>query len=272
MLAAVRQAHGTLGAPRLGCGWRMTEIQLNYEVSGQDYHGLVLGGGIKQPLAAVVLLPDWRGRSQLALDHAQFLVKLGCVVTIADLYGGGLSSTDPMQVGPMVKHLLEHRDEGAAALHACVEATRHHVGKNVPIFCLGFSAGGMIALDYGRKGANVDGIIICSALLKTAEIGKPTGISAPVLILQGTRDVVSPMSVINDVIAEMDAAGNNFRFDLYGQTHHAFDNPEAGTDPGARLVYSPQSARRARQAITEFVTELSSQRRSSSQVQIPDGE
>ncbi|AMP15721.1 dienelactone hydrolase family protein [Collimonas pratensis] len=63
------------------------------------------------------------------------------------------------------------------------------------------------------------------------------------------------MDVVNAVIKEMDEAGNDFRFELYSQTHHAFDNPEAGTDPTARLVYSPSSAARARLAIAEFLRE-----------------
>jgi dienelactone hydrolase len=125
----------------------------------------------------------------------------------------------------------------------------------MPIFCLGYSAGGMIALDYGRSGAKLAGVILCSALLKTAEQGMNARIACPVLILQGTQDVVSPMTVINDVIAEMDQAGDDFRFELYGQTHHAFDNPQAGTDPTARLVYSPSSAARARRAMAEFIAE-----------------
>jgi len=63
------------------------------------------------------------------------------------------------------------------------------------------------------------------------------------------------MEVIDAVIAEMDEAGNDVRFLLLSQTHHAFDNPEAGTDPAARLVYSPASAKRAREAIAAFITE-----------------
>lgn len=113
----------------------------------------------------------------------------------------------------------------------------------------------MIALDYGRSGGDVAGIIVCSALLKTAMSEMSTRITVPVLLLQGTQDVVSPMDVVNAVIAEMDKAGNDFRLELYGQTHHAFDNPEAGTDPTARLVYSPRSAARARRAIVEFLLE-----------------
>ena len=76
------------------------------------------------------------------------------------------------------------------------------------------------------------------------------------LILQGTLDQVSPMETVAAVVTEMDSAGNDVRFQLYTQTHHAFDNPEAGSDPNARLVYSPTSARRAKAAIAAFVTEV----------------
>ena len=102
----------------------------------------------------------------------------------------------------------------------------------------------------------VAGIILCSALLKTAAEQMETRIRSPILILQGTQDQVSPMSTIAALIAEMDCAGNDVRLELYTQTHHAFDNPDVGTDPSARLVYSPQSARRASVAIESFLDEI----------------
>lgn len=231
------------------------EAPLPYAAGEQQYLGLLLKAADQHPTAAVALLPDWRGQSGLARDHALYLVQQGCMVGIADLYGAGLSPKDPSQVGPLVKRLLDHRDEGVKALHACVEAMRLHLAPDVPVYCLGYSAGGVVALDYGRSGANVAGIVVCSALLQTAAFGMPTRIAAPVLVLQGTQDVVSPMDVVNAVIKEMDDAGNDFRLELYGQTHHAFDNPEAGIDPTARLVYSPRAAARARLAITEFLCE-----------------
>lgn len=156
----------------------------------------------------------------------------------------------------MVKHLIDHRNDGVDALAACVEQLRHKVRSNTLIFCLGYSAGGMIALDYGRSGGEVAGIIVCSAMLKTAEEGMGKRIRSPVLILQGTQDQVSPMSVIAEVVEEMDGAGNDVRLELYTRTHHAFDNPDAGTDPSARLVYSPESARRAHAAIASFLAEV----------------
>jgi len=237
----------------------MIETELNYTAGNQNYRGLLHQPPGGQARAAVVLLPDWRGQSGLSRDHAGHLVSLGCAVVIADLYGDGFSPDSPDQVGPMVKRLIEHRDQGVAALAACVARLRQAVAAGTPILCLGYSAGGMVALDYGRSGADIAGIILCTALLKTAAEGMSTRIAAPVLILQGTQDQVSPVDTIAAVIAEMDAAGNDVRFELYSQTHHAFDNPDAGTDPNARLVYSPTSARRAKASIAAFLAEVTGQ-------------
>jgi dienelactone hydrolase len=229
------------------------ETKIDYVVGTQRYCGMLLKAPVEQLKAGVVLLPDWRGQSALARDHANHLVALGCAVAIADLYGDGFNPDSPDQVGPMVRRLIEHRQQGVDALAACTKRLRQELPAGTPIFCLGFSAGGMVALDYGRSGADVAGIILCSALLKTAAPGMGTRIRAPVLILQGTQDQVSPMETIAEVVTEMDNAGNDVRFELYSQTHHAFDNPEAGTDPKARLVYSPTSTQRAKRAIADFL-------------------
>ncbi|MET3654838.1 dienelactone hydrolase family protein [Dyella japonica] len=232
------------------------EAAFNYASGTRSYFGLLLTGSETAPKAACVLLPDWRGLSPLARDHARFLVELGCTVVIADLYGDGFTPSSPDQVGPMVQRLVEHREEGVGALAACISQLRKVVPEGTPILCLGYSAGGMIALDYGRSGAIISGIILCSALLKTAAPGMNAFIRAPVLVLQGTQDQVSPMATIVAVVSDMDKAGNDVRFELYSQTHHAFDNPEAGEDTNARLCYSPRSGRRAQRAIASFLTEV----------------
>lgn len=238
----------------------MVESALDYMVEQQRYSGLLVKASGAAPRAASVLLPDWRGQSSLAREHAGYMVSLGCTVAIADLYGDGFSPTSPDQVGRMVQRLIEHRAQGVAALAACVARLRQEVPAGTPVLCLGYSAGGMVALDYGRSGADIAGIILCSALLRTAAPGMDTRIRAPVLILQGTQDQVSPVDTIAAVIAEMDEAGNDVRFELYSQTHHAFDNPQAGDDPNARLVYSARSAARARRAVADFITEVTGAR------------
>jgi len=232
---------------------KLQEEKMEYLVSGQRYIGILLKASSEEPKAAVVLLPDWRGQSKLAYEHANHLIDLGYTVVIADLYGDGFTPNSPTEVGPLVKQLIEQRVESVQILVACTKQLKTIISSNTPIFHLGFSAGGMIALDYGRMGADSAGIILCSALLKTALPKMNQHIHAPILILQGTQDEVSPMHTILEIIEEMDKVENDTNIHLYSQTHHAFDNPEAGTDPKARLVYSKKSAQRAKNDIENFI-------------------
>jgi dienelactone hydrolase len=233
----------------------LVETALTYVSESASYHPLVVHRQGDRPKALVVLLPDWQGQSPLARDHAGALATHGFAVAIVDLYGNGWSPTDPEEVGPLVQRLIADRAIGVASLTACVAELRRH--WDAPVVCLGYSVGGMIALDYARNGPDIAGVVVCSALLKTAVEGTSTTINAPLLVLQGTQDQVSPVATIAELIDEMDAAGNDVRFELYSQTHHAFDNPDAGDDLTSRLVYSPNSAQRAHAAIARFIAEVS---------------
>lgn len=233
-----------------------TEVDIGYAAGGRRYVGTLVSAAAP-PRALVVLLPDWRGRSHLALDHAAHLAGLGCTTLVADLYGDGYNPTEPDHVTPMVQHLLNHRAEGVAALSAAVAAVRDTAGTPAqPTITLAYSAGAVAALDHGRRTRESAAIIVCSGLLQTAEPGTPSEIGAPVLLMQGSQDQVSPMPVVAELVEEADAAGNDLRVMLMSQTHHAYDNPEAGTDPTARLVYSPRSAARARLAIASMLDEV----------------
>lgn len=229
--------------------------EVRYTAAGRRYVGRSVPAAAP-PRALAVLLPDWRGCTHLALDHAAHLAGLGCATLVADLYGDGYIPT-PDQVAPMVQYLLEHRAAGVAALSAAVAAIGQAAGTpHHPVIVVAFSAGAVAALDHGRRTRESAAIVVCSGLLKTAEPGTPTQIAAPVLLLQGTQDQVSPLPVIASLVDEADAAANDLRVMLLSQTHHGFDNPEAGTDPSARLVHSPRSAARARRAIANMLDEI----------------
>ncbi len=233
------------------------EQALDYEVAGQHYRGVFVARAAgTPPRAGIMVVPDWRGLSPFARQEAQQLSRAGFDVALVDLYGDGLYADDERQASSLLKGLIENRTLGVARMQACMAALQRQLPANTKIAIQAYSIGGMVSLDFGRSGASLAGLVLCSALLKPAGEGQPTRIQAPVLALHGTRDVVCPGEMVQELIKEMDGAGNDFQIVLYGQTHHAFYNPLAGTDPTARLVYSEASDKASREEIARFLDRL----------------
>jgi dienelactone hydrolase len=232
---------------------------LLYHDAQRSYRGMFASRPSGTPVRAGVLIaPDWRGLSPFFRQQSQLLSGAGYDVALLDLYGDGLYATDESQAAGLLKGLIEDRRSGVSRMRACLAAFRKKLPSETNIIVLGYSIGGMVSLDLGRSRTPLAGIVLCSALLKTAEPGQPVKIEAPVLALHGSRDVVCPLAMVQELISEMDLAGNDFRIVVYGRTHHAFYNPNVGTDPSARLVYSKESDNAATEEISRFLDRLTS--------------
>ena len=66
--------------------------------------------------------------------------------------------------------------------------------------------------------------------------------------------MAQPDSLLS-LASEMSEAGVDWQVHAYGNTLHAFTNPEAN-DPDMGTVYSADADRRAFQALDNFLTEL----------------
>lgn len=229
------------------------EAPLHYHDGGTDFAGVYRTHTTAAARGAVMIAPDWRGLSPFVRGEAERLAAAGFDAAVLDLYGGGLFATAESQSGPLISGLIEHRAQGVARMSAALAAFRSVIDASLPVVLIGYSIGGMVSLDFARGRADLAGVALCSALLKTAAPGSDASIAASVLIVHGTGDVVSPMSTVDALAAELDEAGSDATFVLYTGTHHAFYNPEAGTDPTARLVYSATADARARATIDSFL-------------------
>lgn len=133
------------------------------------------------------------------------------------------------------------------------------------------SATGEAPLRYQAAGREYAGVLLTGATRPGATAADVTGdVTAAVVLLPDWRGQsalarahAAPLvargcavAVVGAVAEELDAAGAEFRVELYGGARHGFDSPEAGRDPAARLMYSPGAARRAQRAIAEFVAEF----------------
>jgi len=205
---------------------------------------------------AVLVFHDWSGRNKFACHQAEQFANMGYVGFAADLYGDGKLGTtnDEKQrlMAPLMNDRLRLFGRLFAALDALdafpeVDATR--------VAAIGFCFGGLCALDLARTGADIAGVVSFHGLLKPPHPRPKESIHAKVLALHGFDDPMVPPQDVTAFCHEMTEAHADWQMHMYGQTTHAFTNPEAN-DPVLGTRYSPKAKHRSFQAMTNFLTEI----------------
>src|SRR5690606_10394046 len=117
---------------------------------------------------------------------------------------------------------------------------------------------GLCVLDLARSGAELKGVVSFHGLLQPPESYTIRPICAKILALHGFDDPMVTPEVVMRFGEEMTEAKANWELDMYGNTMHAFANPEAN-DPSFGTVYNKQADARSWIAMREFFKETFNQ-------------
>ncbi|NND92000.1 MAG: carboxymethylenebutenolidase [Granulosicoccus sp.] len=209
---------------------------------------------ITGPRPGVLISHAWAGRSSFENARAEDLAAMGYAGFALDLYGKGVSGSSKEENSALMQpfisdrpHLLNRLQQSLDTLKACavVDESRTAI--------MGYCFGGLCALDLARGGADIQGAISIHGLLNAPEL---TGsMTAKILALHGWDDPMVPPEQVLDFNREMTSAGADWQLHAYGNTMHAFTNPQAD-DPGFGTLYNADADRRSRAAIRFFLSEV----------------
>lgn len=205
-------------------------------------------GDAKRP--GVVMVPNWKGVSEAAVETARRIAGDDYVVLVADVYGKDVRPKNSEEAGKAAGALRKDLPLLRARTLKAVEVLQAQAGRApldpARIGAVGFCFGGTAALEMARAGAPLAGVVSLHGGLGTsmpAAAGET--VKAPVLVLNGAAD----KGVGNeDIVAfgkEMDAAGADWQFVNFSGAVHCFAEPEAGNDPASNCRYDARAARRA---------------------------
>jgi len=205
---------------------------------------------------AVAISHAWGGRSPFEEGRAVAVAELGYVGFALDLYGKGVLGTDPEVNSALMAPLLEDRALLQARINLAVDVLREQAEvDSARVAAMGYCFGGLCVLDLARSGSDVLGVASFHGLFAPPEGIPNKDITASVLCLHGYDDpMVEPQAVI-DLATELTASGADWQIHAYGNTLHAFTNPEAN-DPDMGTIYDAKAERRSWQALTDFLAEL----------------
>jgi dienelactone hydrolase len=209
-----------------------------------------------KPRPGVMVSHAWAGRSQFEDDKAVELAKLGYTGFALNLYGKGVLGSGPDENAALMTPFLDDRPMLQKRLLLSLEAMRNQPEVDESrVAAIGFCFGGLCVLDIARTGADLDGVVSFHGLLGSPGNTSGNKIKAKILALHGWDD---PMATPDSVVAlgeELTAMGADWQLHGYGNTMHAFTNPDAN-DPAMGTVYSESADRRSWAAMQNFLAEI----------------
>ena len=211
---------------------------------------------IPGPRPGVLVSHAWAGRSDFEDNKANGLAGLGYAAFSLDLYGKGVCGSSPEENSALMQPFLDDRAMLQKRLLVSRDTLREQTEVDASkVAAIGFCFGGLCVLDLARTGEDLAGVISFHGLLGAPGNTDGNMIKAKILALHGWDD---PMATPDTVIAlsrELTAMNADWQVHAYGNTLHAFTNPEAN-DKAMGTVYDAAADRRSWTAMQNFLEEL----------------
>jgi len=204
----------------------------------------------------VIVAHAWGGRSEFEDNKAVELAKLGYAGFALDLYGKDRRGSNQEENAALMKPFVEDRAMLQARLLLSLNTMREQAEVDSDkVAAIGFCFGGLCVLDIARTGEDLAGVVSFHGLFGSPGNTGDNTVKAKVLALHGWEDPMAPPEQVLDLAKELTAMGADWQLHAFGNTAHAFTNPNAN-DPGFGTVYSPVADCRSWGAMRAFLAEI----------------
>ena len=214
--------------------------------------------GGKQP--GVLVIPEWWGLTEYPKQRAEQLARLGYVAFAADMYGAGVTTTDPKKAGELAgqfygKPLMA--DRARAGLDQLLGSRLVDAGR---VAAIGYCFGGATVQALAWSGAPLAGIVSFHGSLIPPSAAAAAKVRGKILICHGAIDPFEKKEDIDAFKQALDDAKLDYQFIMYSGAVHAFTNP--GADKLAResglkgIGYNAAADHRSWQHMQDFFAEI----------------
>ena len=112
---------------------------------------------------AVLVVHEWWGLNDYIRSRADQLARMGYVVFAPDIFGNGISTTDPNEAKRLYGEAAPHvRERAAAGLDIL---RKNQLVDPRRIAAIGFCFGGMTVLELAYSGADIAGVVTFHGVL-----------------------------------------------------------------------------------------------------------
>jgi dienelactone hydrolase len=210
-------------------------------------------------LPGVLIIPEWWGVNGYVKSRAEQIARLGYVAFVADMYGAGISTTDPKKAGELAtpffgKPLMANR--ARAGLNRLIQYAFVDAGR---VAAIGYCFGGSTSQALAYSGAPLIGIVSFHGNLIPASANAALQNKARFLVCHGAVDPFIAKADLDAFLKSMDDGKFDYQFISYAHAVHAFTNPDADKAAAAGLQgvgYNAAADRRSWEHMKTFFNEI----------------
>jgi dienelactone hydrolase len=185
------------------------------------------------------------------------LAAMGYVAFGADVYGKGVRPADAKEAGATSGIYSKDRPLMRARANAGLSTLLAQPNvDSARVAAIGYCFGGKCALELGRSGAPVAGIVSFHGSLDTPTPADAKNIKGNVLALHGAADPYVAADVVAAFEKEMTDANVDWQLVKYSGAVHSFTDPSAGNDPSTGAAYNASADARSWEAMKQFFAEI----------------
>lgn len=192
-----------------------------------SYIALPEDASADNPVAGIMVAPEWWGVVEYPKEVTERLAKAGYAAVAMDVYGEGKLTADAAMANMWMTQVLEDQDMLMERCRLILNDFSDQLAVDKDnLGAIGFCFGGKIVLDMARVGMPLKAV--------TSFHGNPTpkqpadkNFTAKVLFAHGRDDSMVSMDAVEDFKKEMENAGVDYTVDVYDNAKHGFTNPNA---------------------------------------------
>ena len=192
-----------------------------------SYIALPEDASADNPVAGILVAPEWWGVVDYPKSVTERLAKAGYAAIAMDVYGEGKLTADAAMANMWMTQVLEDQDMLMERCRLILNDFSDQLAVDKDnLGAIGFCFGGKIVLDMARVGMPLKAV--------ASFHGNPTpkqpadkNFTAKVLFAHGRDDSMVSMDAVEDFKKEMENAGVDYTVDVYDNAKHGFTNPNA---------------------------------------------
>jgi len=207
------------------------------------------------------VIPEWWGVNDYIEGRAKQLAAMGCVALVADMYGGGINTTDAAKAKELAGALYGTPDLAGHAQAGLDALLKTGLVDPAKVAAIGFCFGGSACQALAYAGAPLAGIVSFHGGLIPPSPDALKTIHCKILMLNGAIDPMIKPDAVAAFMKTLDTGHIDYQFINYSGALHAFTNPNADAmakknNMVGMIGYNETAARRSWAQMQIFFNEI----------------